>query len=384
MDYKLASSIESIGRAAWQSLEPPDFPFLDYPFLKALEDSESIGGASGWDPVYLQASDDQGLAGVLCGFVKSHSYGEYIFDWEWARFYQRFRRPYYPKLVHAAPFTPATGPRVLVRLGAEAQKTREQLIQFSVQMAVQSKLSSVHALFIPENECAAFQEQGFAIRHSLQYHWRNQGYRDFQDYLDSFVGKRRRDMQRERQRAQSHGLEFQCLTGSDLQPQHAELMEQLYLTTAEKKDAIAYLRDGFFQQVFASMSDHILFVIASKDNEPVAGALNFFKGKTLFGRYWGSLQMFQDLHFELCYYQTIDFAIQRRLELFEAGAQGEHKIQRGFRPSLTFSAHRIMDPTFRDPIERFIADERLMIQEAITELDRKSPFKNNASTAPPG
>jgi predicted N-acyltransferase len=376
MDYKLASTIQDIDEKVWHGLESPDFPFFDYAFLKALEDSGSIGRGTGWDPIYLQSWDDEGLAGVLCSFVKTHSYGEYIFDWEWARFYQRFHRPYYPKLLHAAPFTPATGPRILLRAGADAVRTRERLIQFSLQLAVQARLSSVHALFIPDAEGTAFQEQGFAQRHSLQYHWRNQGYRDFQDYLDSFVGKRRRDIQRERQRVQTHALEFQWLTGKDLTPEHGTLMEQLYLTTAEKKDAIPYLRPGFFEQVFSSMADRILLVLASKDGRPVAGALNFFKGHTLFGRYWGSLETFTDLHFELCYYQTIEFAIQKRLELFEAGAQGEHKIQRGFRPSLTRSAHRILDPDLREPIERFIAEERSLIHNAIQELDRKSPFKN--------
>jgi predicted N-acyltransferase len=375
MDYKLNSSIQDIGEAAWQKLEAEDFPFFDYPFLKALEDTGSIGGSSGWDPIYLQGWDDQGLAGVVCAYVKSHSYGEYIFDWEWARFFKRFQRPYYPKLLYAAPFTPATGPRVLLRPDAEAQRVRERLIQFSLQLAVQGRLSSVHALFISDAERLAFQEQGFALRHSLQYHWRNQGYRDFQDYLDSFVGKRRRDIQRERQKVLTHGLQFQLLTGADLKPEHGTLMEKLYLTTAEKKDAIPYLAEGFFERIFSSMADRILLVLASKGDKPVAAALNFFKGQTLFGRYWGSFEHFQDLHFELCYYQTIEFAIQKRLKLFEAGAQGEHKIQRGFRPSLTLSAHRIMDPNLREPIELFIQDERQMIQEAIVELDRKSPFK---------
>ncbi|WP_141732660.1 GNAT family N-acetyltransferase [Oligoflexus tunisiensis] len=375
MEYRIASSMEGIQDTDWLPLEDPDFPFFDQPFLKALEATGSIGGDSGWDPIYLQAWDDKGLAGVLCGFVKSHSYGEYIFDWEWARFFQRFQRPYYPKLLHAAPMTPATGRRILLRPDSDATGVRERLIQFSLQLGVKGRLSSVHALFIPEEECAAFQEQGFVIRHSLQYHWRNQGYRDFQDFLDSFVGKRRRDIQRERQRVATHGLDIQCLSGADLKPQHAALMEEFYLTTAEKKNAIPYLREGFFEQVFSSMADRIVLVLASKNEEPVAGALNFFKGKTLFGRYWGSLAPYQDLHFELCYYQTIDFAIRQRLELFEAGAQGEHKIQRGFRPSLTRSAHRIMDPDLREPIERFIQSERLLIQEAMAELDRKSPYK---------
>lgn len=368
-------SVRDIGPAAWQALESPDFPFTDYAFLEALESSGSVGGESGWMPLYEGISDAQGLAALSFSYVKSHSYGEYIFDWEWARFYQRYQKPYYPKLLHAVPFTPATGPRFLLRPGAAAEPLREALIAASLDMAEKNHLSSVHSLFITDEEQSAYEQKGFAIRHSLQYHWRNQGYRDFRDYLDSFVGKRRRDIQRERQRVEASGLTIRHLTGTDLKPEHGDLMEELYLATAEKKEAIPYLREGFFRRVFQTMADRILLVIAEQDGKAVAGALNFFKGSSLFGRYWGSLADFQNLHFELCYYQTIDFAIARGLKLFEAGAQGEHKIQRGFRPSLTLSAHRILDPVFRAPIEKFVLDEQLMIREALRELDGKSPFK---------
>jgi predicted N-acyltransferase len=371
----LVTTIKKIGPEAWKSLEAEDFPFTDYGFLLAMEDTGSVGGDSGWQPVYLQAFDASGLAGVLIGFVKTHSYGEYIFDWDWARFYQRYQVPYYPKLLFAIPFTPATGPRILLRADADAKTIRSELIQSALQIMDKSQLSSIHALFITPDESAAFEDHDFVIRHSLQYHWRNQNYRDFQDYLDSFIGKRRRDIARERQRVQTSGLSIQSFRGADLTPAHGEAMEQLYLSTAEKKDAIPYLRPGFFTQIFSSMPDNILLVLAMKDQQLVAGSLNFYKGSSLFGRYWGCFEQVQDLHFELCYYQTIDFAIQHDILLFEAGAQGEHKIQRGFRPSLTLSAHRIREDAFRKPSEKFISDEKFAIAEAIQELDRKSPFK---------
>ncbi len=376
---KLATRISTIGPEAWKPLETPHFPFTDYAFLKALEDSGSVGHDSGWQPVYLQSYDEQGLAGVAFGFIKSHSYGEYIFDWDWARFFQKYRSPYYPKLLLAVPFTPASGPRLLIRLDADQAKVRADLIASVLHLVEESQLSSAHALFITPDECPYFEQQNFAIRHSLQYHWHNQGYRDFQDYLDSFIGKRRRDIGRERQRVQSSGLTIQMLTGQELKAEHAEDMDKLYLSTAEKKDAIPYLRPGFFADIFASMSDRILLVLARNGERLVAGSLNFYKGESLFGRYWGCFEQVNDLHFELCYYQTIDFAIRRGLSLFEAGAQGEHKIQRGFLPKLTLSAHRIRQEAFRLPIESYIHDERQAIDRALQELSFKSPFKSPSS-----
>ena len=374
----ILKSIRDIGREVWQTLESPDFPFNDYEFFAALEDSGSIGKGSGWQPLYLTAEEPgKGIVGLLYAFVKQHSYGEYIFDWQWANFYQSYGIDYYPKLLTAVPFTPATGPRILVAPNADANVVRVTLIQAALEISRQNDLSSFHALFIEEAEAPVFEAAGCSIRHSMQYHWHNQNYRDFQDFLDSMVGKRRRDITRERQRAQSHGLTIECLTGAALKPEHAVIMESLYQTTTDKKNAIAYLQSGFFEQVFKTMADRIVLVLASRGSQAVAGALNFQKGQKLYGRYWGGLEHYQDLHFELCYYQTIDYALRHGIQTFEAGAQGEHKIQRGFMPSLTYSAHKLFDHRLARPIEAFVLEEKAAI--ASTMLAMTSPFKGDKS-----
>lgn len=374
MKIRLFQSVHEIGLETWRTLESADFPFNDYEFLAALEDSHCIGKGSGWQAIYIAAEEPDGkIAAVLYAYVKQHSYGEYIFDWQWANFYQAHGVEYYPKLLTGVPFTPATGPRILIAKGQFNDELRSQLIRAALEISKNSDLSSYHALFIEKDEVGAFEAEGLAIRHSLQYHWRNRDYHSFQDFLDSLVGKRRRDIVRERSRAQSHGLVIDCLSGSQLRPEHAKIMESLYQTTTDKKNAIAYLQGGFFETVFQTMADRIVLVLATREGEAVAAALNFQKGKKLYGRYWGSYEPYQDLHFELCYYQTIDYAIHHGIEIFEAGAQGEHKVQRGFLPSLTYSAHKIFDPRFAQAIETFISEERLAIDTATKAMS--SPFK---------
>lgn len=369
-------SCQEIGQAAWRSLEAPDFPFSDFEFVDALEQSESIGKESGWRSLHLALQDQHGAKGLLLNFLKYHSYGEYIFDWEWARFYQRYGRDYYPKLLSALPFTPATGPRILLRNDA-GEEVRDALIQAQRELGDRSNLSSCHALFITESEAKAFARCNYAIRHSLQYHWINRGFRDFPDYLDAFVGKRRRDISRERQRAASHGLRLEYLSGSDLKESHADAMYRLYQDTTERKGAIPYLKADFFQRVFATMSDRILLTAAFAGQEITAAALNFKKGETIFGRYWGSFGDYRDLHFELCYYMPIEYALAKGFRLFEAGAQGEHKIQRGFLPAVTLSAHHIREEAFRSAIEQYIEDEKSSITMIREELREKGPFRIN-------
>jgi predicted N-acyltransferase len=373
---RILKTVSEIGLETWRSLESPDFPFNDYEFFAALEASGSIGKGSGWQPIYLGIEDDSStIIGLLYAFAKQHSYGEYIFDWQWANFYQANGIDYYPKLLTSVPFTPATGPRILISSSTDINSDliRSTLIKAALEISVNSRLSSYHALFIEKEEIALFESEGLAVRHSMQYHWHNRGYKSFEDFLGQLVGKRRRDIVRERSRAQSHGLTIECLSGKDLTSKHAEIMEALYQTTTDKKNAIAYLQGGFFQKIFNTMAESIVLVLASLEGQPVAGALNFRKGKKLYGRYWGSFEQYQDLHFELCYYQTIDYAIQHGIEIFEAGAQGEHKIQRGFIPSLTYSAHKIFDKRFAQPIEAFILEERSAVDEALREMT--SPYK---------
>jgi uncharacterized protein len=369
-------SIEHADEAAWHALEPPDFPFFDFEFLRALERSNSIGGASGWSPVYLVCKEGERVLGALCLYIKTDSYGEYIFDWGWAQAYREHGLSYYPKLVAAVPFTPATGSKLLVRPDADRATVARALLDAAERLGEERRVSSSHALFLPEWELDEFAERGFAVRHSVQFHWRNRGYGAFADYLDALVSKRRRQVARERRQLAGEGLEIERLTGEALSPEHAATMYRFYLSTSDRKWGSPYLTGAFFTEVFRTMSDRILLVLARDGaGRPIAGALNFFKGRTLYGRYWGAVEERRNLHFELCYYQAIEFAIERRLALFEAGAQGEHKLARGFLPSLTYSAHEIRHPAFRRAIERYLAEEKELLAEDMEAYAYHDPYK---------
>jgi uncharacterized protein len=371
--------IEGVDREMWRGLEPPEFPFFDFEFLRALERSKSIGRRSGWSPAYLLCKDRASVLGALCLYLKTDSYGEYIFDWEWARAYQQYGLSYYPKLVVAVPFTPATGPKLLLRpdldLTTRARVTKA-LLDAAEDLGTEYGVSSSHALFLPKEELSEFTKRGFTARHSLQFHWRNQGYETFSDYLEALSGKRRRQILRERRQLSGEGLKILHLTGDALLPEHATLMHGFYLSTLEGKWGVPYLNWAFFEEVFRTMKDRIMLVLASDGADiPVAGALFFFKGRSLFGRYWGTVQHTRNLHFELCYYQAIDFAIARGFNLFEAGAQGEHKLARGFLPSLTYSAHKIRDPGFGHAIGEYIESEKEMLQGILEEYASHDPYK---------
>jgi uncharacterized protein len=378
MHVERLPGIEHAEEAAWRAIEPPDFPFFDLEFLRALERSGSVGGASGWEPVYLVCRDGERLLGALPLYLKTDSYGEYVFDWEWARAYRDHGLPYYPKLVAAVPFTPATGPKLLVHLDAgEAERAAvtRALLGATRELAGELRVSSSHALFLPERELADFTEHGFAVRHSLQFHWHNRGYGSFSDYLEALTSKRRRQIMRERR--QLEGLTVERLTGEALEAEHAAIMYRFYLGTYDRKWGFPYLTGSFFSEVFRTMRDRVLFVLARDEptRRPVAGALFFFKGRSIYGRYWGAAEERRNMHFELCYYQGIEFAIERRLELFEAGAQGEHKLARGFLPTLTYSAHEIRHPGFRHAIERYIAEEKELLAGTLAEYARHDPYR---------
>jgi uncharacterized protein len=378
MQVERLFGIEHVDQAVWQALEPRDFPFFDFEFLRALERSGCIGGASGWSPVYLVCRDEGHIVGALCLYLKTDSYGEYIFDWDWARAYQEHGLPYYPKLVAAVPFTPASGPKLLVRpdVGVPRTAVTHALLDAAHKLGEEYRVSSSHALFLPELELDEFAQRGFAVRHSLQFHWRNRGYGAFSDYLEALEGKRRRQVARERRQVGGEGLEIERLTGETLGKEHAATMYRFYLGTLDTKWGFPYLNEAFFSEVFRTMSDRILLVLARDGaGRPVAGALNFYKGQALYGRYWGAAEQRRNLHFELCYYQAIEFAIERRLELFEAGAQGEHKLARGFLPSLTYSAHAIRHQGFRYAIEDYIASEKELISGRMAAYLDHNPYK---------
>jgi len=369
------SSIKHVEKGAWRALEPPDFPFFDFEFLLALERSRSVGRRSGWSPVYLVCEDRGRILGAMPLYFKTDSYGEYVFDWAWANAYHEHGLSYYPKLVSAVPFTPATGPKLLVRHDADRAAVTHALLDAARELGDEYRVSSSHALFLPEDELGVFEAHGFAVRHSLQFHWRNRGYGGFADYLDAMTSKRRRQVARERR--QLEGVEVEYLTGNALVPEHAAMMYGYYVDTYDRKWGSPYLTGAFFDEVFGTMRDRVMLAVAREEStrRPVAGALFFFKGAALFGRYWGATKVVRNLHFELCYYQGIEFAIERGLSLFEAGAQGEHKLARGFLPVVTHSAHQIRHPSFRRAIEHYIAEERAMISYELAEYMDHDPYR---------
>jgi len=372
--------IEDVARETWRTLEPREFPFFDFEFLHALEHSGSISRRSGWSPAYLVCKEEGRVLGALCLYLKTDSYGEYIFDWEWARAYQQYGLSYYPKLVAAVPFTPATGPKLLVRPDIDvATRTRvtKALLEAAEDLGTEYRVSSSHALFLPEEELGEFTRRGFTVRHSLQFHWRNRDYETFSDYLGALSGKRRRQILRERRQLEGEGLEISHFTGDALLPEHAALMYRFYLATLDGKWGVPYLNRAFFDEVFRTMKDRTLVVLARDvAGLPVAGALFFLKDRSLFGRYWGAAQQRRNLHFELCYYQAIDFAIGRGFKLLEAGAQGEHKLARGFLPSLTYSAHKIRDPAFERAIGEYIESEKQVLQGVMKEYASHDPYNH--------
>ncbi len=374
---KILQTLSEIDHASWEALRNPSFPFTAWPFLNALEQAHCLGPRTGWTPLYLIAYRDAELVGALILFAKDNSYGEYIFDFGWAQAYENAGLPYYPKLVAAIPFTPATGSKILIKSSLDADfKNRITigLLQKSKDLFRELETSSLHFLFVPEKDLSLYLENGFFIRHSFQYHWKNDNYSSFEDFLKKFRSKRRREIHRERSQVSSQQITLQRLTGEDLKVSHAELMYQFYQNTIDKREGFEYLTPDFFTQIFATMKENILLVVASKDGKEVAAALNFFSPTALYGRYWGSLDEYRALHFEVCYYQGIEFCIAKGLSLFEAGAQGEHKFQRGFLPALTFSAHRIAHPGLQQAIQDFTRREEIQIGNLFRQYAEQTPF----------
>jgi predicted N-acyltransferase len=381
-EIKILHSLSEVEPLQWDALQEPGFPFADYSFLRSQEITECLGSRTGWTPVYLSAWIKKELAGVLILFLKTNSYGEYIFDFNWAQAYESSRLRYYPKLVSAIPFTPATGSKLLIRSSLEPQTQNQifqSLLENSKELVKKLGASSLHFLFIPEKDLARYKDQGLFIRHSFQYHWQNQNYRSFDEFLTKLRGKRRREIARERSQVVAQGVTLKSFTQNELTPHHAEVMYLFYRSTIDKMEGFDYLTEDFFKEVFKTMKDKILLVLAyDQEGREVAGALNFYSRSTLFGRYWGCLAEYKALHFEVCYYQGIEFCIQNKLSLFEAGAQGEHKFQRGFLPTLTYSAHHIEHPLLNHAIQDFVTHEKKHIEELFGEYKEHSPYQNSS------
>ncbi|MBS1302130.1 GNAT family N-acetyltransferase [Loktanella sp. SALINAS62] len=354
----------------------PVDPFTTYRFLRALEDSGSVGGRSGWQPRYLVARSDGQVIAVCPLYAKGHSQGEYIFDHNWAHAYENAGGAYYPKLQIAVPFTPATGRRFLTRPGFEAVGM-SALVQGAVQIASDNDLSSVHATFCTEAEALAGADMGLMRRTGQQFHWVNDSYANFDAFLAALSSRKRKNIRKERAQAQDFGGTIVQLTGDAIQPHHWDAFWRFYQDTGNRKWGTPYLTRAFFDHAQKHLRDDMLLVLALDGDRPVAGALNFIGRDTLFGRYWGSTEYHPALHFELCYYQAIDFAIQHGMDRVEAGAQGEHKLARGYLPVATHSLHWIADPGFRDAIARYVQAETRAVDEDIEVLTSYGPFRRD-------
>ena len=378
MKIEIFQSLNQISAEDWKNITPSNFPFASYQFLQALEGTGCLGARTGWKPVYITVWQETLLLGAHVLYLKTNSYGEYIFDFSWAQAFESSGLSYYPKVVSAVPFTPATGPKILLTPSAskdQAVKVRGLLLKAASEWTAQTKASSLHALFIPTDEISTFEEADFFIRHSFQFHWTNKDYKNFQNFLEDLKSKRRKEILRERSMVAASGVKIERLTGAALKPHHGELMYQFYLSTIDKMQGMDYLTLDFFKTVFETMKDQILFVLATDaQGLEVAGALNFYQGSTLFGRNWGCLDEYKGLHFELCYYQGIEFVIENKMKLFEAGAQGEHKFQRGFMPTLTYSAHQIRNAKWNQPIQDFVGQEKIQIEKLFKDYLEHTPF----------
>ena len=382
IEIQLLPSLSQIAAAEWDACAcpeaegggRPDDPFTTHRFLKALEDSGSVGRGTGWQPQYLTAYLDGMLIAAAPMYVKSHSQGEYIFDHSWAHAYERAGGRYYPKLQIAVPFTPATGRRFLVRPGYEGIG-QSALVQGAVQLAADNGLSSLHVTFCTEAEAEAGAAMGLMARSSQQFHWLNDGYADFEAFLAGLSSRKRKTIRKERRQANEFGGTVHLLTGDDLQPEHWDAFWTFYQDTGARKWGSPYLTRAFFDLAQERLRDDILLVLAERNGCWVAGALNFIGRDTLFGRYWGAIEHHPCLHFELCYYRAIDYAIAHSLARVEAGAQGEHKLARGYLPSRTHSLHWVADPGFADAVAQFLEAERAAVDEEIEILTEYGPFR---------
>jgi predicted N-acyltransferase len=377
LSARIVTGLAEVPAAAWDACAGGDNPFLCHAFLEALEASGSATAKTGWLPQHLLVEDEGGrLLAAAPLYLKSHSYGEYVFDWGWADAYERAGGRYYPKLQCAVPFTPVPGPRLLVHPQAP-EGTQAALIEALLEVARRHRVSSLHVTFATEPEWRALGAAGFLQRQGQQFHWQNRGYRDFEDFLGALASRKRKQIRRERRDALAGGLSVRVLTGAEIATRHWDAFFRFYLATSDRKWGDPYLTRRFFDLLGERLSDRVALVVAEKAGTIVAGALNLIGRDALYGRNWGCLEDFPFLHFECCYYQAIEFAIARGLARVEAGAQGPHKIQRGYLPVPTYSAHWIADPALARAIEDFLRRETRSVERERAQLAGLSPYRGD-------
>jgi len=367
---KIASGVSGLNARAWDRLTDGD-PFLSHAFLSALEDSKSVGPGTGWTPAPILIEEEDRLIAAAPAYLKSHSQGEYVFDHGWAEAWERAGGQYYPKLQVAVPFTPVPGPRLL---GTRPQ----QLLAAIEAVIVQNDISSAHITFSDDSAISAAEQRGWLVRSGIQYHWFNRGYSSFDDFLDALRHSKRKSIRKERRDA-CRGLDILALRGDEIGPDDWDAMWAFYQDTGSRKWGRPYLTRPFFDLVGERMGDSVLLFLAYSDGRPVAGALNFIGGETLYGRYWGCTEEVPFLHFELCYYRAVEWAIDHGLKCVQAGAQGEHKVARGYEPVITTSAHFIPNRSFRDAVAQFLEAEREGVAAEIDWLRRDLPYRESSS-----
>ena len=375
------NSIENIGKKNWNNCANHEAlsynPFVSYEFLNALEKSNSVNGDSGWYTSFFVAKDkDDKIIGCTPAYLKNNSSGEYVFDYSWAEAYQRVGRSYYPKLQISIPFTPVSTPKLLTK-DQNDNDTKVFMLQAIEDFCSEQAISSAHLTFLNEKELKTLQNKKWLIRTDQQFHWFNNNYNDFNDFLSALSSRKRKNIKKERDEANKNGLVIETLNHKEIQEFHWDEFYKFYIDTSMRKWGQPYLNRDFFSLIGQTLSENILLIMVKNNNKYIAGALNFIGGDTIYGRNWGCIEDHKNLHFEVCYYRAIDFAINNKLKKVEAGAQGAHKISRGYQPSKTFSAHWIKDIDFFEAISNYLKDERVYIQENIEKLNEYIPFKKN-------
>jgi predicted N-acyltransferase len=376
MRTNISTSISAIEPAAWDALDAGGAPFLRHAFLAGLESAGCVGPGTGWIPAPITLHDEQGLAAAAPAYIKTHSMGEFVFDFSWAQAYAHHGLEYYPKLVVGVPFTPATAPKMLLRPGVEPVAARSALIGILEEVAGARAMSSIHGLFVTDDDRDALRDAGWLSRFDIQFHWRNQGYRDYEHFLEGFTTRFRKNARRERRRVAEAGLAIDTLLGPELDRRAVDEIYDLHRDTFLRHGHDPYLTREFFRLLPTALGEQFMVKRARRGGETVAAAVFYWSKSALYGRYWGAREQFHSLHFELCYHQGIDFCIERGIERFEPGTQGEHKVSRGFVPQRTWSMHWIVDARFRVAIGDYLRREGAHVDDYAREIQQHVPYRD--------